>query len=242
MGKSKDFTASFESLKKFKEEHAELTEKDEFFKSLYTRMRKYVKKWNKIQETEVKTDDGSKLTKEQKQMLDKRQEIETSLEELDFAISQYTQHFKSHLKLIWKQKPETAKKQEEVKEEVTKEEEPQTQQEPEEKEPEVDLEAVKKEEFDRGFAEGRNLGYDEGKKTGYDEGKEEGISHAKQEFESQEPQISTEDIERAVSYYSLIHVMGHWVDSFVLLNPQFKRTDYFTDEECLALKQIYIAN
>lgn len=62
-------------------------------------------------------------------------------------------------------------------------------------------------------------------------GNKDGITQAKQEFEAQEPEISTEDIERAVHYYSLIHVFGYWVDSFVMLNPQFMRSDYFTEEE-----------
>jgi len=51
-----------------------------------------------------------------------------------------------------------------------------------------------------------------------------------------------EDIERATKYFSLINVFGHWVDSFVPLNPRFVRTDYFSEEECLLIKQMYIMN
>lgn len=240
MGKTKDFAVQFETLKKFKEEFSELTESDEFFKSLYARMRKYVKKWNKIQETEGKIKSGTSVTKDQKDMLNKKSELVNSLEELDFLISQYTGNFQAHCDHIQSFAPkEEAAPAEEVKEEVVEEEETP---EPQPQITEEEIEEFKKEGYNNGFENGRSSGFEEGKKQGYDQGKKDGISQANKDFEAQEPEIPTEDIERAVNYYALIHIMGHWVDSLVPLNPQFKRTDYFTEEECLAIKQMYISN
>lgn len=84
MGKTKDFAKQFELLKKFKEDNSALTDSDEFFKALYARMRKYVKKWNKISETEAKIKQGISVTKDQEDMLKKKAELVNSLEELDF--------------------------------------------------------------------------------------------------------------------------------------------------------------
>lgn len=148
MGKTKDFNTQFEVLKKFKEEHTQITDKDEFFKSLYSRMRKYVKKWNKIIETEEKIQKGSTLTKEQKNMLQKKEELIASLEEMDFVVSQYSINFEAHLELIRETRPEKPEQpHEEGKKEVVKEEEtePQPQaQETKVEEPKIDIEAIKK--------------------------------------------------------------------------------------------------
>lgn len=51
---TKDFNAQFEKMKEFKGKHPELTEEDEYFKAMYTRFRKHVKKINKIDETQEK--------------------------------------------------------------------------------------------------------------------------------------------------------------------------------------------
>jgi len=117
-------------------------------------MRKYVKKWNKIIETEEKIQNGSTLTKEQNKMLQKKDELIASLEEMDFVASQYSMNFEAHLKLIRETKPEQpVQPHEEGKEEVMKEEEtePQPQvQETKVEEPKIDIIAIKKEEYQRG--------------------------------------------------------------------------------------------
>jgi len=130
--------------------------------------------------------------------------------------------------------------QEEEKEEVV-EEEPEKVEEVA-PEPEVDIEAIKKEGFDEGYAQGRDAGYEEGKQDGYESGIANGISQAKQDFVAIEPETSVEDIKRATKYFSLINIFGYWVDSYMPLNPPFKRTDHFTEEECLLIKQMYILN
>ena len=245
--KTTDFNLQFEKLKKFKEEHAEATDGDEFFKALYTRYRKNMKKYNKVIETEEKIQKGKGATKEQQDMLSKKSELVTSLEEINFLYNHYMNSFDSHCKVSWSLKKEEVKEEivEETKEEVVEEPEPEQEPEPVEEvipEPQVDVEAIKKEEFEIGYTQGKQVGFEEGKQTGYETGRADGILQAKKDFESIEPEISQEDIERALSYFSIINVFGYWVDSFVPLNPQFKRTDFFTDEECLLIKQIYISN
>lgn len=94
--KSIDFSKQLDKLKKFKEDHADMTDGDEFLKTLYSRLRKYVKKFNKILETEDKIQSGKPVTKEQKDMLKKKNELESSLEEIDFLIHQYIKNFDNH--------------------------------------------------------------------------------------------------------------------------------------------------
>ncbi len=98
--KTADFNKQFDELKKFKEEHPDATDGDEFLKLLYSRFRKYVKKLNKMNEAQGKIHDGKEVTKEQKDMLKKKKELESSLEEMDFLIHQYIKNFDNHCKLI----------------------------------------------------------------------------------------------------------------------------------------------
>ena len=233
--KSKDFNAEFERLKKFKEENSNATDGDEFFKALYTRYRKYVKKWNKMNDKQGKIQKDKEMSKEQKDTQNKKKELENSLEEIVYLIDQFLTNYENHCQQIVEscKVEEPAPTPEEVKEEVEEldqVEEPQP--EPEEKEPPIDVEAIRKEEYDRGYDEGRATGYKEGEDEGYKAGKQDGIEQAKSELESEVKQNSEEDTERAANYFSLINTMGYWVNTYpMVFNPPFKRNDYFTEDE-----------
>ena len=244
--KTKDFNAQFERLKKFKEEHSDFADSDEFFKSIYTKFRKNVKKWNKVLETQEKIQKGKEATKDQKDMLNKKKELENSLIEMVTLNGQYMDNYDKQIELILAkyQKKEPIPEPEETKEEVEDkpEEVEEPQPEPEEQEPPIDIEAIRKEEYDRGFEEGRQAGYKDGEANGFESGKNDGYSQAKQEFEADTQEQSTGDASRAVSYFSLIHVFGAWMDTYAPFSPPFKRSDYFSEEEYMIIKQIFMSN
>lgn len=239
--KTKDFNAQFERMKKFKDDHSAATDNDEFFKALYSRLRKYVKKLNKMNETQEKIQKGQEATAEQKGMLSKKKELEASLEEMSYLNAQYMDNFDAHCQQIWalrKEQPVAAT--EDHKEEVVKEEPEEVQ--IVEPEPKVDLEAINREGYVRGFADGRDAGYVEGKRSGYESGKSDGYSQAKNDIEESYGQQSRSDTDKALNYASVIAVMINWFDTFLPLNPQFRRNDYFTEEEIFAIKSLYMMN
>lgn len=246
---TKDFNAQFEKMKEFKGKHPELTEEDEYFKAMYTRFRKHVKKINKIDETQEKIQKkGVAPTPEQKDMLSKRSELRAILKEVSSIIDEYMKNFDNHCEQIYAFKASHQKQaapQEEVKHEVREEpEEVQVEEtKPVSQEPQVDVEAIRKEEYDRGYHEGRSDGYENGKREAYDQGKNDGYSQAKQEFDATAAdQSSADHLEKAANYSSLYSVMGCWIDNLMPMEPQFKRNDYFTEEECFAIKQLYYLN
>jgi hypothetical protein len=242
--KTQDFNAQFERMKKFKEEHMLATDNDEFFKALYSRLRKYVKKLNKMNETQDKIQKGKEATSDQKAMLNKKKELETALEEMSYLNTQYMDNFEGHCEQIWSVKPEkdadaTEEHHVEVVEEVPIEVEVK------EPEPQIDVGYIRKEEYTRGFTDGRNTGYEEGERIGYESGKSDGYSQAKHDFEEsygQQSNSASSDLERSLNYASIISVMINWFDTFIPLNPQFKRNDYFTEEEIFAIKSLYMMN
>lgn len=239
--KTKDFNAQFERMKKFKDDHAAATDNDEFFKALYSRLRKYVKKLNKMNETQEKIQKGKEATAEQKGMLSKKKELEASLEEMSYLNAQYMDNFEAHCQQIWALRPEqTVAATEDRKEEVVKEEPKPV--EVAEPEPKVDVEAISREGYARGFADGRDAGYGEGKRSGYESGKNDGYSQAKHEIEESFGKQTRSDTDKALNYASVIAVMINWFDTFLPLNPQFRRNDYFTEEEIFAIKSLYMMN
>jgi len=247
--KTKDFNAQFEKLKDFKNKHPEATENDEFFKSLYSTLRKYMKKLNKMDESQQKIQKGGALTPEQKDMLKKKKELELSIEEMTAINGEYMNNFQDHIEQIWQyKKAQESKVVEEVKQEDPEEvpqaptPEPVVQAEPE---PQVDVEAIRKEGYNQGYQEGRNSGVEEGKSQGYSEGRNDGYSQAKQENDTAGQQHKKQTIDlmqRAADYSSLIAVLSVWIDSLSPMEPQFRRHDYFTEEECFAIKQLYLLN
>jgi len=246
---TKDFNAQFERVKDFKSKHPDLTEEDEYFKAMYARFRKHVKKINKIDETQDKIQKkGVAPTPEQKEMLGKRSELRAILKEVSSIIDEYIKNYDKHCEQIYafksKQHKQSAQ-QEEVKHEVRQEPEEVHVEEskPVSQEPQIDVEAIRKEEYDRGYDEGRNDGYDEGRKEAYEQGKTDGYSQSRREFEATvKEQPSIDYLEKAANYSSLYSVMGCWIDNLMPMEPQFKRSDYFTEEECFAIKQLYYFN
>ena len=248
--KTKDFNAQFEKMKDFKSKYPEATDDDEFFKALYARLRKYVKKLNKMVETQEKIQkNNADPTPEQRDMLKKRKELETALEEMSTLNKEYMDNFENHCEQIYKfqsnRQGQQEQPQEEVKHEEPEKDEPEPEpekEEPKEQEPQVDIEAIREEEYNKGYGEGKQNGYESGKAEGYSEGRNDGYRKAKKEYDSTPQEPSTEDMEKAADYASLLSVMGVWIDSFMPLEPQFRRNDYFEEDECFAIKQLYCFN
>ena len=234
-GKPNDHNALYEKMKDFKAKFPEATDNDEFFKGLYSRLRKYTKKLNKLAESKDKNQDS----KEAKENLKKKKELELTMDEMTGIIGEYMKHFDNHCEQIWSmsktshsEQPETHKE-----EEAAAEPEP----EPVQAEPQVDIEAIRDEEYQKGFEKGRNAGYEDGKAEGYTQGKNDGYSQAQHENQAKEEGANAEQIQKAINYASLISIMACWIDSFTPMEPAFKRNDYFTDDECNAIRKLYFS-
>ena len=185
--KVKDFNASFEKLKDFKNKYPKATDEDEFFKSLYTRLRKYVKKFNRIVEIEEKIQKNkTEPTAEQRDLISKKKELDHSLRELVEINAEYMKNFDNHCQQIWihKQSQNDQTKQEEVKEAVPNED---VESEPEEEkiesqQPAVDVDAIRNEEYQRGFEEGRQSVNQEVVEQALSQGRNQGFNEANQQF------------------------------------------------------------
>lgn len=234
-GKANDPNALYEKMKDFKTKFPEATDNDEFFKGLYSRLRKYTKKLNKLAEVKDKNQDS----KEDKENIKKKKELELTMDEMTAIIGEYIKHFDNHCEQIWSMKKASPQEQVEAheEEEDVEEQEP----EPVETQPQVDIEAIRVEEYQKGFEKGRNAGYEDGKAEGYTQGKNDGYSQAQLENQAKDESNNVEQIQKAIKYASLISIMACWIDSFTPMEPAFKRNDYFTDDECNAIRKLYFS-
>lgn len=239
-------------MKDLKAKYPEAAEEDEFFKSLYARLRKYNKKVKRINEIEEKVKAGNSLTEEQQDLFNKKEGFELMLDETASLTSDYLKKFQSFCSAKYGKKKKEAK---EVKEEEKKVEEPEAalpkeevkQEEPVEKPeppveqpPAVDLELQKQEELKAAFEQGRLHGYEQGRSDALLQGRDEGYNQAKNAFEDKAQSMSEEEIKRTANYCSFYLIIGQWIDNFMMqLDPIFNRNDYFTDEEAYGIKQLY---
>ncbi len=242
--KGKDFNASFDKLKDFKSKYPKATDEDEFFKALYSRLRKYVKKLNRIKEIEDKIQGGAEPTAEQRDLLSKKKELEQSLKELVEINAEYVKNFDNHCQQIWshKQSLDEQAKQDEVKEETPNED---AESEPEEdkaepQQPAVDVDAVRNEGYQRGFEDGRQSVSQEVAAEALSQGRSQGFFDAKQQFDIQTQDIVNDAVRRTSDYCSMFVIMGFRIDSYMPLDPPFVRGEYFTDEESVALNQLFM--
>ena len=243
--KVKDFNASFEKLKDFKNKYPKATDDDEFFKTIYTRLRKYVKKFNRIVEIEEKIHKNkTEPTAEQRDLISKKKELDQSLRELVEINAEYMKNFENHCQQIWahKQFLNEQTKQDEVKEAVPNEDavsEPEEEKvEPEQ--PAVDVEAIRNEEYQRGFEEGRLAVDQKVVEQALSQGRSQGFNEAKQQFESQTNDLVEDAVRRTADYSSMFVIMGFRMENYLPLDPPFIRGDYFSDEEVFALNQLYV--
>jgi hypothetical protein len=234
-GKPNDHNVLYEKMKDFKTKFPEATDNDEFFKGLYSRLRKYTKKLNKLAESKDKNQDSN----EAKENKAKKKDLELSMDEMTGIIGEYMRHFDNHCEQIWSMKETSHHEQAEV----HKEEEDEVQPEPEpiQAEPQIDIEAIRDEEYQKGFEKGRNAGYEDGKAEGYTQGKNDGYLQAQHENQAKEEGTNVEQVQKAIKYASLISIMACWIDSFTPMEPAFKKNDYFTDEECNAIRKLYFS-
>jgi len=207
----KDFKDHFEAMKTFKADNPS-TADDAFFTKSYTRMRKFVKKLEKIHEVEAKILKKQLTpTQEQLEMIGKKKELEISIEGMVTMNNSYMQEFLKKLNTV--ETKEEVIEQKEVEEEKK---EPEVVSEPkveEPRQPDIDIEAIRKEEFERGLAEGKNVGFDEGKAHAYEQGKQDGYQLAKEELQSEISNTEHDVKEKAVNFASLFLILGIWVDN-----------------------------
>jgi hypothetical protein len=243
--KGKDFNACFEKLKDFKTKYPKATDEDEFFKALYSRLRKYVKKLNRIKDIEDKIHkNGAEPTAEQRDLLSKKKELEQTLVELVEINAEYMKNFDNHCQQIWnhKQSLDAQTRQDEVKEQTLNDD---GESEPEEEkaepqQPAVDVDAVRNEGYQRGYEDGRQSVSQEVAAEALTQGRNQGFNDAKQQFESQTQNFVNDAVRRTADYCSMFVVMGFRIDSYMPLDPPFVRGEYFTDEETIALNQLFM--
>jgi hypothetical protein len=242
--KVKDFNASFEKLKDFKSKYPKATDEDEFFKALNTRLRKYVKKFNRIVEIEEKIHKNkTEPTAEQRDLISKKKELDQSLRELVEINAEYIKNFDNHCQQIWSHKQSL---NEQAKQEVAKEEVPNedVESEPEEEkdespQPAVDVEAIRNEEYQRGFQEGRHSVSQKVAEQALSQGRNQGFNDAKQQFELQSQALVEDTMRRTADYWSLIVIFGFKMETYLNLDPPFNRAEFFTEDELTALHQLF---
>ena len=182
-------------------------------------------------------------TAEQRDLISKKKELDHSLRELVEINAEYMKNFDNHCQQIWihKQSQNDQTKQEEVKEAVPNED---VESEPEEEkiesqQPAVDVDAIRNEEYQRGFEEGRQSVNQEVVEQALSQGRNQGFNEANQQFESQSQRLVEESVKRTADYWSLVVILGFKMEGYLNLDPQFNRGEYFTDEEQFGLHQLF---
>jgi hypothetical protein len=183
-------------------------------------------------------------TAEQRDLISKKKELDQSLRELVEINTEYMKNFENHCQQIWAHKQSLSEqtKQDEVKEEVPNEDagsEPEEEKvEPEQ--PSVDVEAIRNEEYQRGFEEGRHSVDQEVVEQTLSQGRSQGFNEAKQQFESQANDLVDDAVRRTADYCSMLIIMSFRMESYLPLDPPFNRSEYFSDEEIYGLNQLFV--